>query len=122
MWNEPVEGLLITTGVTLFVANFFDLSSISTMGSSGFLLIFASVNGANALLAKKTKSRRWISATAAVLCVAALGSLLYQTAQDDPSRLLVLLAMIGLAFVVEAGYRVLRGRKLRLREEEHKAP
>jgi amino acid transporter len=114
VWNEPVEGLMITAGATLFVANLFDLSSISTMGSSGFLLIFASVNGANALLAKETKSRRWISATAAVLCVAALGSLLFQTAQDDPSRLWVLLAMVVLAFLVEAGYRVIKGRNLRL--------
>jgi amino acid transporter len=122
VWNEPVEGLLITTGVTLFVANLFDLSSISTMGSSGFLLIFASVNGANALLAKETKSRRWIPITGAVLCLGALGSLLYQTAKDDPSRLLVLLAMIGLAFVVEAGYRVLRGRKLRLRGYSSSSP
>jgi amino acid transporter len=113
-WNEPVEGLLITAGVTLFVANLFDLSSISTMGSSGFLLIFAFVNGANAVLAKKTNSRRWIPVTGAVLCFGALGCLLFQTAKDDPARLWVLLAMIGLAFLVEAGYRVIKGRTLRL--------
>ena len=121
VWNEPVEGLLITAGVTLFVANLFDLSSISTMGSSGFLLIFASVNGANAVLAKETGSRRWIPVTGAVLCLGALGSLLFQTTQDDPSRLWVLVAMIGSAFVVEAGYRVLKGRKLRLSHGGHQA-
>jgi amino acid transporter len=119
VWNEPVVGLLITAGVTLFVANLFDLSSISTMGSSGFLLIFASVNVANAMLAKETNSRRWISAMAAFMCVGALGSLLFKTMQDDPARLWVLLAMIGLAFLVEAGYRVLKGRKLHLRQEDH---
>jgi len=118
VWNEPVVGLLITAGVTLLVANFFDLSSISTMGSSGFLLVFAAVNGANALLAKETKSRRWISVTAALLCVGALGSLLFRTAQDAPARLWVLIAMVGLAFLVEAGYRVMKGRKLSLCQEE----
>ena len=43
VWNKPLEGLLITSAVTLFVANIFDLSSLSTMGSAGFLLIFAAV-------------------------------------------------------------------------------
>ena len=43
------------------VANFFYLSSISTMGSAGFLLIFAAVNAANIRLARQTGSRRWIS-------------------------------------------------------------
>jgi hypothetical protein len=114
-----VVGLLITAGVTLFVANLFDLSSISTMGSSGFLLIFAFVNWANVMLAKETNSRRWISAMAAFMCVGALGSLLFKTAQDDPARLWILLAMIGLAFLVEAGYRVLKGRELHLRQEDH---
>jgi amino acid transporter len=113
-WNEPVEGLLITAGATLLVANLFDLSSISTMGSSGFLLIFAFVNGANAIRAKETNSRRWIPVAGAVLCLGALGSLIFQTAKDDPVRLWVLLAMIGLALLVEGGYRVIKGRTLHL--------
>jgi amino acid transporter len=113
-WNEPVEGLLFTAGVTLFVGNLFDLSSISTMGSSGFLLIFAFVNGANAILAKETNSRRWIPVAGAILCFGALGCLLFQTAKDDPARLWVLLAMIGLALLVEGGYRVIKGRTLHL--------
>jgi amino acid transporter len=118
IWNEPAEGLLITTGVTLLVANLFDLSSISTMGSAGFLLIFACVNGANVVLAKQTNSRRWIPATGVALCLGALVCLLWQTAQDDPTRLWVLLAMLGLAFLVEAAYRGLKGRTLRLPQPE----
>ncbi len=47
VWSEPIVGLLITAIVPLLVANLFDLSSISTMGSSGFLLVFAAVNAAN---------------------------------------------------------------------------
>ena len=35
VWKRPIEGLLITSGLTLMVANLFDLSRISTMGSSG---------------------------------------------------------------------------------------
>lgn len=114
VWNEPVEGLLITTVATLFIANLFDLSSISTMGSAGFLLIFASVNGANALLAKETKSLCWISVLGVALCLGAFGCLLWQTLQDDPSRLWVLCAMIGLAFMVESTYRVMKRGSLHL--------
>jgi hypothetical protein len=34
VWNKPIEGLLITSGLTLISANLFDVSGISTMGSS----------------------------------------------------------------------------------------
>lgn len=53
VWVQPVEGLLITAGLTLFAADVFDLTSISTLGSAGFLLIFAAVNIANARHAQR---------------------------------------------------------------------
>jgi amino acid transporter len=112
VWNEPVEGLLITAGGTLLIANLFDLSSLSTMGSAGFLLIFAAVNGANARLAAQTGSRRWLSLTGLVLCLLALGCLLWQTLTDQPGRVLVLAGMLGLAFAIEAGFRLVTGRQL----------
>ncbi len=58
VWGEPVEGLLITAGLTLFMANAFDLTSIATLGSAGFLLIFAAVNTANARHALAHKQPR----------------------------------------------------------------
>ncbi len=69
VWNQPIEGLLITSGLTLIIANLFDLSGISTMGSSGFLLIFAVVNFANVKLHQQTNSRRWISFLGTVTCL-----------------------------------------------------
>lgn len=106
VWGQPVEGLLITAGLTLFVANTFDLTSISTLGSAGFLLIFAAVNTANALHARKTKSRAWISTVGAITCVAALGALVWQTATTAPAKLWVLVVMIALAVTIEGGYRL----------------
>jgi len=117
VWGEPVEGLLITAGLTLFAANAFDLSSIATMGSAGFLLIFAAVNAANALRAEQTGSRGWISAVASFACLIALGALLWQTAASAPAKLWVLAAMVGAAVAVEGGYRLARG-EIRL----HKPP
>ena len=108
LWNRPVEGLLITTGATLLVANLFDLSSISTMGSAGFLLIFAVVNAANVKLGRETGSHRWISILGVMLCLGALASLIRYTGRHAPSHIWVLAAMLVLAFVVEGIYRLWR--------------
>ncbi|MCL5669729.1 MAG: hypothetical protein M1423_00265, partial [Acidobacteria bacterium] len=40
IWHKPLEGLFITAALTLVIANTLDLSSISTIGSAGFLIIF----------------------------------------------------------------------------------
>ncbi len=109
-WGRPAAGLLITAAATLTLANLADLSSLSTMGSAGFLLIFAGVNAANLRLAEKTGSRRWLTVAGVILCILALGSLVWQTARTVPQRLWVLLAMAGAAFLVEAGFRLVTGR------------
>jgi len=114
LWNRPIEGLLITAAATLLIANLVDLSSLSTMGSAGFLLIFAAVNGANMKLSGETHSRRWLSLLGVVLCLAALVTLLWQTALTSPGRIWILVAMIALAFTTELTFRATSGRKLRV--------
>jgi amino acid transporter len=113
-WGKPIEGLLITSGMTLFIANLADLSSLSTMGSAGFLLIFAAVNGANAVLAVETQSRRWLSLTGVGLCLCALASLLWQTAWSSPRQLWILFVMAGAAFTIEIAFRLTTRRTINL--------
>ncbi|MGH8283819.1 MAG: APC family permease [Gammaproteobacteria bacterium] len=113
VWGQPVEGLLITAGLTLLVANTFDLTSIATLGSAGFLLIFAAVNAANARCARHTHSRCWIAICGVVACLAALGALVWQTARTSPMKLWVIAVMIALAAIIEGSYR-LAGRAIRL--------
>lgn len=113
-WNEPIEGLLITSGASLLLANLADLSNLSVMGSVGFLLIFAAVNAANVKLASKTKSRRWVALAGVALCLGSLSSLLWQSAERSPSSLWTPLAMITLAFLIEASYRLATRRTIRL--------
>ncbi len=113
VWGEPLEGLLITAALTLFVANVFDLSSISTLGSAGFLLVFAAVNAANVRRSRETRSRAWISVVGGLACCAALGALVWQTATSAPGELWVLVAMVGLAAGIESAYRFGR-REIRL--------
>ena len=112
VWNKPIEGLLITSGVTLLLANLVDLSSLSTMGSTGFLLIFAAVNGANAKLAGETHSRRWLSLLGVALCLAALATLLWHTALTTPGRIWILVAIVTGAFAIELAFRLATGRTL----------
>jgi amino acid transporter len=113
VWRRPVEGLLITSLLTLLIANLFDLTNISVMGSSGFLIIFAAVNFANARLGVSTGSRKWISAVGGVLCVSALVILIIERASTAPSELWVLLALLVLAFLTEIIYRKSTGRTIR---------
>ena len=111
IWKKPIEGLLITAAATLLIANLFDLSGISTMGSAGFLLIFASVNAANFKMSKKTNSNKWIPVLGVFFCLTALGFLVYQTIKTSPQNILVLVIMFGLAFLIELIYREFRKNK-----------
>jgi amino acid transporter len=106
IWNQPLEGLIITAGATLVLANLLDLSSIATMGSAGFLIIFAVVNASEARTSSERGSAAWISSLAAVACVAALAALI---ARSDARSLSVLGAMVALSFGVEAVFRRIGG-------------
>ncbi len=117
-WGRPVEGLLITSTATLLLANFIDLSSLSTMGSAGFLLIFSAVNGANAKLSRETWSSKWLSLVGVGLCLAALISLLAVTVTNAPGRLWILFIMAGGAFSLEFAYRLATGRVISLPNNE----
>jgi hypothetical protein len=75
------------------------------MGSSGFLIIFAGVNFANARMANRTGAKRWISLIGSLLCLLALAILIVQRALKSPQELWVLLAMVGFAFITEFIYR-----------------
>lgn len=112
LWSRPAGGLVITVVATLLSANLLDLTSISTVGSAGFLLIFAAVNWANVRLAARTDSHAWLSGTAAVACLAALATLLEQTLSTAPSQLWVVLVMLVLAFGIEVIYRLWSGRAI----------
>ncbi len=114
VWSEPIEGLVITAAAALLIANLIDLSSLSTMGSAGFLVVFAAVNAANAKLAGDTGSRRWISLAGVGLCLGALGCLIWQTAVTSPSHLWILLVMVGASFLIESTFRTVTRRKIRI--------
>lgn len=105
IWNRPIEGLLMTTGLSLLVVNLFDLQSISIMGSSGFLIIFGLVNAANVKLHQTTQSYGWLSGLGFLVCFGALGTLCWYSFITHPLKPLVLLGMIVLSVIIEFIYR-----------------
>ncbi len=111
VWNRPLEGLLITAGSTVLIANVLNLESVSTMGSAGFLVIFAVVNAAEARTARRRGSTRpWISVLAAAACVGAIGALV---ANSSLEACTVLAGMVALAFGIEAAFRRVSGAPIR---------
>ncbi|MBN3893302.1 MAG: amino acid permease [Nostoc sp. JL31] len=107
-------GLFITSGITLIIANFCDINRISTMGSAGFLLIFAAVNLANARMHRYTKSKQWISLLGTGICLVALGILIWFALQTDPQTVWVLVFMVGVAIGIEVIYYLSKNRQLHL--------
>jgi len=114
VWRKPLEGLILTTGAALLLANTLDLSSISVAGSAGFLLIFTAVNLASFHLSRHIGSSRLLSAVAALACLVALAALVWHTALYAVETLWALPLLVLLAFVIEATYRAFTGRTLRL--------
>jgi amino acid transporter len=112
IWNRPISGLLITSVLTLIIANIFDISSIATMGSAGFLIIFAAVNASNLKVHVKTSSNRYIPTLGVITCSFALFALLWQTTFSSPFDILILLILVGSAFAIEITYIKFTGRKI----------
>jgi len=103
--HKPLEGLLITSVLAVALANLGDLSSISTMGSAGFLLIFATVNAANARRSDEKTAARIVSAIACLGCAGALTALLVYAADEAPSSLWLLAVLLGVPVMVEVIFR-----------------
>lgn len=114
IWNKPIEGLLITSILTLVTANLVDLAGIATMGSAGFLIIFAAVNASNFVLAKETGSIRAICVIGLCASLVSCGALLYQVAISDPKKLWILAILFGLSVLIELVFRIFRGREFTL--------
>jgi amino acid transporter len=118
----PLEGLIITCVLSLLMANFFRIDRISTMGSAGFLLIFAMVNLANVVLRRQTESGRLISTLGFAVCLVALGALIWQTVLTAPRNILVLVFLVVGSVLIEVIYRAFTGREIRLAHGKARPP
>lgn len=116
--DRPTGGLFLIAALTLLVANFLDLNSISILGSAGFLLIFSAVNAANFRLRRHTKSRGLFPFIGMLSCLLALLLLLSFTWQKSHKHLVELVAMVGLVFIFQGIYQKFHSRRRRASIEQ----
>jgi len=104
--------MIIFAVLSLFIANLVPLSTIATMGSAGFLIIFLMVNISNIKLHSSTKSIRSISLLGALACLVAIALLLYSTYTNPKTswEIFVLIGMIVFSILVEVIYEICTGR------------
>jgi len=107
LWNKPI-GLLITVILTLLIANFVNLESISTSGSAGFLLIFAIVNYIAYKKAALIGASKIITFLGALLCAMAFVVLIIQQFGTNRTGVLISLGLIAICFITEFIFKKIR--------------
>jgi hypothetical protein len=107
MWGAPAEGLVVTAVLALILANVADLSAISTLGSAGFLSVFAVVNAANFKDEADWGAGCVLSALGVLTCTGAFVAMVWQSVGDNPGTAWVLAALFGGAGVLEVVYRTI---------------
>ncbi|MBK0382429.1 APC family permease [Pedobacter sp. SD-b] len=99
-WGKPI-GLLITAIFSIVLVNLFNLQSISTAGSAGFLFIFSVVNYIGFRKHKELKSKKWIHFFGFLLCGAAYITLIIQQFKDNRTGIIISLSIVLLCFILE---------------------
>lgn len=103
-WGKPV-GFLITALLSIALVNLFNLKSISTAGSAGFLLIFCIVNYIGYKKHKELESRSYIHLLASILCLLAFSTLIIQQFSENRVGVLTALGIIVFCFILETVYK-----------------
>lgn len=104
LWNQPI-GLLLTAVLTLLLVNTLKLESISTAGSVGFLLIFATVNLVAYRCHDTIRGNRMIPMAGCILCLAAMVTLIGQQYSANRNGVIVSLSVMASCFVMEWVYK-----------------
>jgi amino acid transporter len=104
LWGRPI-GFLMTAILSIALVNTFNLHSISTAGSAGFLLIFAVVNYIGYKKYKELKSKKWIHLLASLLCIVAFLTLLIQQYHENRLGVAVAMGIIVTCFMIEYFYK-----------------
>lgn len=113
LWGRDVEGLFITSALVLVFVLLFPLSAVASMGSAGFLLIYAAVSIGHLRIRTETGAKAWPILASAVTCLALLIVLAYKMATSAPKSLIARGVTLAVSFVFEVAYRRITGRTFR---------
>ncbi|MBD3864086.1 APC family permease [Olleya marilimosa] len=109
-WGKPI-GYIITALLSIILVNLFNLESISTAGSAGFLLIFCLVNYIGFKKHTILQSNKTIHLLASILCLLAFCTLIVQQFQTNVTGVVVALGLILMCFIMESLYKSLNFKK-----------
>jgi amino acid transporter len=99
------QGLVISALVIMLLAVFFDITAIASIGSAVALIIYVLVTVAHLRMAGETGASRAVLALALLATSLAIVIFGWFTIQTAPQTFVVLLAIVVLAWVVEAVWR-----------------
>jgi amino acid transporter len=106
----PGMGVVITSLLSILIANTISLTEIAIIGSAGFLLIFFIVNIAAFKMYDLIDANRGVVAVAIILSAMALATLLYHTYSTNPRAIMVFVSFVAVSFIFELLYgRMVRG-------------
>ncbi len=110
LWGRDVEGLFITAGIVLVFVLIFPLSAVASMGSAGFLLVYAAVAIGHMRIRQQTGAKAWPIVASALTCLSLFAVLLYHMITTAPTSAIGLGVTLAGSFLFENVYRRTRGR------------
>jgi amino acid transporter len=121
LWGRDVEGLFITSGLVLVFVLVFPLSAVASMGSAGFLLVYAAVSIGHLRIRGQTGAKAWPVMASVVTCLSLFAVLFYSMVSTSPSSAIALGVTLAASFLVEMVYRRATGRTFKkiLRQTGH---
>ncbi len=100
-WRGATGGLFITSLSVIAFIMYFDLATVTMMGSGAFLLIYAAVNAGHLKILAKTGAKKSLVLISLVLCLSLFCVLEVYTFQHSPAAVYTMLVLLLGAFVVE---------------------
>lgn len=98
-------GLLMSAILTLILANLFDVSAVASIGSAVSLAIFALITAGHLRMTNETKASKAVLILALIATSVAILLFAWYTWITEPQLFVILVVVIALAWVAEAGIR-----------------
>ena len=117
VWKKGTEGLFITSGLVILLADFIPLDGIGMLSSASLLIIYIAVNVSHLRLLKETGARSWIIWTSLLSSLIFFGVLVYYEFVNSKITLGLLVITIIFCFSFEWIYRKSSGRSIKERTD-----
>ncbi|CAB4685160.1 unannotated protein [freshwater metagenome] len=122
LWGKDAEGLFITAALVIFFVLVFPLSAVASMGSAGFLLVYAAVNVGHLRIRSQTGAKAWPIYSAIVLCLVLFVFLFGYMVMEQRLSAIAMVVTFLLSWLIETWWRgrTHRSFKQLLDEVEHR--